>query len=62
MKLKHVDINTQAKRNFFGRKTEFWDFIENLEKINPSAVNIITNIRSLSGIKTSNARGRAFIR
>ena len=51
-----------AKRTMLGRKRDYWDLIENLERLVPSAHNILLNVRSIPDIKTSAGRGRAFIR
>jgi hypothetical protein len=51
-----------AKRNMLGRKRDYWDLIENLDRLVPAAHNLLMNVRSIPDIKTAAGRGRAFIR
>jgi len=55
-------LRTKLDKKKDGSNLTFWNYIENLEKVVPSASAIITKIRKLDKVKSLAGRGRAFLR
>jgi chromosome segregation ATPase len=52
----------KEKRSFFGGDKDYFDFAVNIVKLLPEARQCIQNVKSLSSARTSEGKGRAFIR